>query len=208
MHISDLHIDIKTDEAEIKNLIKQLNAIECDIVVITGDILDCKVEKIEKKLLAFKNLQHKTYYISGNHDLVHGYDGLCNVMHQCNIELMDNRYKIIKYKEQDIVLAGLSDRFSKFFKIKRYEKELMQALSSINLPKIFIAHQPKDYKFAHKSQSDIFLCGHTHGGQIYPFNYLVRIVQPFVCGLYYDKNLAIYVNNGLGAWGIKYRFLV
>lgn len=129
-------------------------------------------------------------------------------MHKCNIELMDNRFKIIKYKGQNIVLAGLSDRFSKFFKIKRYEEEFTQLLKNMKLPKLFIAHQPKDYKYAYQSQSDIFLCGHTHGGQIYPFNYLVRLVQPFVSGLHYYESLAIYVNNGLGTWGIKYRFLL
>lgn len=208
LQISDLHIDTKTSIEEIKDLIHQLNQTVCDVLVITGDILDCNAKKIKEKLYLFKNLKHNSFYVSGNHDLVHGYNELNTLMKECNIQLLDNRYEIIKYKEQDIVLAGLSDKFSNLFKIQRHEKELTQEIKAINLPKIFIAHQPKDYKHAQNAQSDIFLCGHTHGGQIYPFNYLVRLIQPFVSGLYYHKNLTIYVNNGLGAWGIKYRFFV
>ena len=208
LQISDLHIDVKTSYEEIKNLIHQVNQTTCDMLVITGDILDCNVKKIKEKLYLFKNLKHNSFYVSGNHDLVHGYHELNTLMKKCNIQLLDNRYEIIKYKKQDIILAGLSDKFSNFFKIQRHEKELTQEIKKSNLPKIFLAHQPKDYIHAQNAQSDIFLCGHTHGGQIYPFNYLVRLVQPFVSGLYYHKNLAIYVNNGLGAWGIKYRFFV
>ena len=75
-----------------------------------------------------------------------------------------------------------------------------------NSPSIFISHQPKDYKIALNSNSNLFLCGHTHGGQIYPFHYLVKLVQPFLAGLFYKNKTAIYVNKGLGTWGVDFRF--
>jgi len=207
LHLSDLHINTKTTRQEIQALITQLNTLKCNIVVITGDIIDTKVRKIDSKLLLFKELKHTTYYISGNHDLVYGYKELNTLMQKCDITLLDNRYEILKYKDKEIVLAGLSDRFSKFFRIKRHEKELVNSIKDRNLPKLFIAHQPKDYKYALQSKSDLFLCGHTHGGQIYPFHYLVRLTQPFLHGLHIRQDLVIYVSRGIGAWGIKYRFL-
>jgi len=207
LHLSDLHVNTKTTTQEIQALIAQLNALTCNIVVITGDIIDTKVSKIETKLLLFKELKHTTYYISGNHDLVYGYKELNTLLQKCNITLLDNRYEFLKYKDEEIILAGLSDRFSKFFGMRRHEKELVNSIKDINLPKIFIAHQPKDYKYALKSNSGLFLCGHTHGGQIYPFHYLVRLMQPFLHGLHTRKSLTIYVSRGIGAWGIKYRFL-
>ena len=117
---------------------------------------------------------------------------------------MDNNCKKFVYKNEIIHIAGLPDRFSKFFKIKRDESKIKSFLE--NKPSIFISHQPKDYKIALISNADLFLCGHTHGGQIYPFHYLVKLVQPFLAGLFYKKNTAIYVNKGIGTWGIDFRY--
>lgn len=207
LHVSDLHVDKNTTMQEMKALIARLNSLTCDIVVISGDIIDTKVKKIEKKLSVFKELQHTSYYVSGNHDLVYGYKELHTLMQECGITLLDNRYEYIDFQDTKIMLIGLSDKFSKFFGIKRHEKELTESVKDVEIPKIFIAHQPKDYIYALNAKSDLFLCGHTHGGQIYPFNYLVKLVQPFIHGIHYVKNLTIYVNRGIGAWGIKYRFL-
>jgi predicted MPP superfamily phosphohydrolase len=208
LHISDLHIDTKTSNDELKELVASINAVSCDIVVITGDIIDCKAEKIEQKLLELRNIIHQSFYISGNHDLFHGLQRLQEIMQECNITFLDNAYTPLHYKDKKFILAGLSDKFSRFFHIERNESRLVKNLQNLQLPTIFIAHQPKDYIYAKESQSDLFLCGHTHGGQIYPFNYLVKIVQPFVSGLHIIDELSVFVSRGLGAWGIKYRFLI
>lgn len=207
INISDLHIDTNTPIDEIIYLINTLNHTKGDIVVITGDIIDCKIEKIEDKLVFFKDINKPTYFVSGNHDLVYGYKKLHEIFKKYNIISLDNRYEKIKIADKEILLWGLSDRFSKFFKIKRDEEKLIKKIKGFHLPKIFIAHQPKDYKYGLKTSSDLFLSGHTHGGQIYPFHYLVRLVQPFLSGLHYVKDMAIYVNSGIGSWGLKYRFL-
>lgn len=207
LHISDLHINTKTSIEEIQYLIETINKTDCDFVILSGDIIDCKIEKIKEKLALFKEIQKKTYFVSGNHDLVYGYKELHDIFKKFNIISLDNRFETLQYKNTEFILWGLSDRFSKFFKIDRDEKALVEKLKNKHLSKIFIAHQPKDYKYGLETNSDLFLSGHTHGGQIYPFGYLVRLVQPFVKGLHYVKDMAIYVNSGIGSWGIKYRFL-
>jgi uncharacterized protein len=207
LHISDLHIDRKTPNLEIKYLIDTINKTPCDFVIISGDVIDCKIEKIEDKLVFFKNINKKTYFVSGNHDLVYGYRKLHDIFKKYNLISLDNSFETLKYKDNEFILWGLSDKFSKFFKIKRDEKKLVNKIKDINLPKIFIAHQPKDYKYGVDTKSNLFLCGHTHGGQIYPFHYLVRVIQPFLRGVYHLKDMIIYVNSGIGSWGLKYRFL-
>ena len=112
--------------------------------------------------------------------------------------------EIVITKNVNIFFAGLPDRFSQFFGIKRDENKIKNYL--LNQPSIFISHQPKDYKIAVETKANLFLCGHTHGGQIYPFHYLVKLVQPFLSGIFYKQNTAIYVNKGLGTWGLKLRF--
>lgn len=206
LHLSDLHIDKKSSIKELYSLVDEINALDCHIVVITGDILGTKIKYIKEKLAVFKNLRHKTYYVSGNHDLVHGYMALRQMMQACDIICLDNTYEILTFKDQKFVLAGLGDRYSAFFRIKREVNALVKTLNALSYPVLFLAHQPKDYIYAYKAKSKLFLCGHTHAGQIYPFTYLVKLVQPYVSGFYNYKNMAIYVNNGLGTWGIDIRF--
>ncbi len=205
LHISDLHINKKTDLQSIKTLVKSLQNYKCDFVVITGDIIDCKAVFIKEQLSILNSLSktQKVFYISGNHDLFYGLKDLKHFLK--DFILLDNINTLIEYQNQRINLVGISDRFSKFFKIKRDEKKVLNLLDS-SLPTIFIAHQPKDYRLALKSATELFLCGHTHGGQIYPFHYLVRLVQPFLSGLHYIKDTAIYVNKGLGNWGLDFRY--
>ncbi|MFY4804990.1 metallophosphoesterase [Aliarcobacter butzleri] len=200
LHLSDLHINKKTSIEKILELVDFCNNLEFDFCVITGDIIDTKVKFIKKQLQILNFLKKEVFYISGNHDLFYGLEDLKKEL--TNFIFMDNKTMKINYKNEIIYLAGLPDRFSKFFKIKRKEKKIEEFLQ--NSPSIFISHQPKDYKIA--LNSNLFLCGHTHGGQIYPFHYLVRLVQPFLAGLFYKNKTAIYVNKGIGTWGVDFRF--
>ncbi|MFY4807620.1 metallophosphoesterase [Aliarcobacter butzleri] len=202
LHLSDLHINKKTSIEKILELINFCNNLEFDFCIITGDIIDTKVKFIKKQLEILNLLKKEVFYISGNHDLFYGLEDLKKEL--TNFIFMDNETLKINYKNEIIHLAGLPDRFSKFFKIKREEKIVEDFLK--NSPSIFISHQPKDYKIALNSNSNLFLCGHTHGGQIYPFHYLVKLVQPFLAGLFYKNKTAIYVNKGLGTWGVDFRF--
>lgn len=202
LHLSDLHINKKTSIEKILELVNFCNGLEFDFCIITGDIIDTKVKFIKKQLEILNLLKKEVFYISGNHDLFYGLEDLKKEL--TNFIFMDNETLKINYKNEIIHLAGLPDRFSKFFKIKREEKIIEDFLQ--NSPSIFISHQPKDYKIALNSNSNLFLCGHTHGGQIYPFHYLVKLVQPFLAGLFYKNKTAIYVNKGLGTWGVDFRF--
>ena len=202
LHLSDLHINKKTTISQIEELVLLCNKQTFDFLVITGDIIDTKVKFIKEKLQILNTLKGKVYYISGNHDLFYGLNDLKNEL--TNFIFMDNNCTVIIHKNEIIHLAGLPDRFSKFFKIKREEEKIKNYL--LNEPSIFISHQPKDYKIAVGSNANLFLCGHTHGGQIYPFHYFVRLVQPFLAGVFYKKNTAIYVNKGIGTWGVNFRY--
>ena len=203
LHLSDLHINKKTSKEDIKELVKLCNSCSASFIVITGDIIDCKVESIKEKLELLNGIEKKTYYISGNHDLFYGFKPLEKTLSK--LICLDNRVEVFEYEDIKIALGGLSDRFSKFFGIKREEKKVVESLESYE-NKILLAHQPKDYTFALKCRAKLFLCGHTHGGQIYPFHYVVRLFQPFLQGLIYKNKTAIYVNKGLGYWGVNFRF--
>ncbi len=203
LHLSDIHINKKTSKKSLQELVILCNSCKADFVVITGDIIDCHTKYITDKLQILNTIEKKVFYISGNHDLFYGFESLKPLLK--DFILLDNETYFFQYNNSKIALAGLSDRFSKFFKIKREESKVINFLKE-HKNSIFLAHQPKDYKFALQANAKLFLCGHTHGGQIYPFHYFVRLFQPFLAGLFYIKNTAIYVNKGLGYWGINFRY--
>lgn len=205
LHLSDLHINKKIDDKFLSELINICSYLDYDFTVITGDIIDCKVKYIKDKLAILNSLakERKVYFISGNHDIVYGLEDLKKEL--SNFIFIDNSLQKFDFKGNQISIVGLADRFSKFFKVYRDEKKVLNFLNS-NESTIFISHQPKDYKIALKTNTQLFLCGHTHGGQIFPFHYLVKLVQPFLSGLFYKDKMAIYVNKGLGTWGIDYRY--
>lgn len=202
LHLSDLHINKKTKVEDINNLVSFCNKLKYDFLALTGDIIDCKPDKIIPQLEAL-NLLKGVFYISGNHDLFYGIKKLKALL--SNFTFLDNKTTFIRYQNRDIALAGISDRFSKFFKIKREEKKVFEFLKN-NKDSILLAHQPKDYSLAVNSNTKLFLCGHTHGGQVFPFHYFVRLFQPFLAGIFYKKDTCIYVNKGLGTWGIDFRY--
>ncbi len=205
LHLSDLHINKKMSKESLIDLVDICIKLVYDFIVISGDIIDCKVKFLKEKLKILDTLStYKTvYYVSGNHDLVYGLKDLKRYLP--SFTFLDNKSKSFYFKGNEIHIIGLADRFSKFFRVKRDEKKVLNFLNKSAL-KILISHQPKDYTFAIKTNTQLFLCGHTHGGQIFPFHYLVKLIQPFLAGLFYINKTAIYVNKGLGTWGVNYRF--
>ena len=205
VQLSDLHITPNVDCRYIHSMVEQINEQKPDLVVFTGDILQSSAYKVQKQLEIFQGLHAKSYYVSGNHDIVYGAKNLQSVMQKNGVELLDNRVVHIDIQGAKLQLVGLSDRYSFMRGIKRETKELFASLQP-ELPTILLAHQPKDVRLIGESRVDLQLSGHTHGGQIYPFSLLVKFFQPYFSGLYQYKSTQLYVSNGIGYWGLQIRY--
>ena len=202
VQLSDVHIGGLIDKDFITSMVKQVNVLDTDIVVITGDLIDTKLSYIKEAVNELMNLKSKygTYFIVGNHEYFHGVKEIITYMNSIGIKVLENENVYIGEKEEGFYLAGVYDIIG--YRASYYEPDLKKALEGIeNAPTVLLAHQPK---FIHEvdNQVDLVLSGHTHGGQIFPFNYLVKIVQPYVRGLHqHDSRTQIYVNKGTGFWG-------
>ncbi len=205
IQLSDLHLTKKVDISYLDILVKKINEQKPDLVVFTGDILQTKALHIKRQIAAFKCLEAKTYFVSGNHDMIYGIKELQAVMNDNGIICLDNKIEKLKIRDFELQLVGLSDRYSFLRKIKRPIKELFSKLDP-NLPTILLAHQPKDIEHIGSYRIDVQLSGHTHGGQIYPFSLLIKLLQPYFSGLYIYKKTILYVSNGIGYWGLDLRY--
>ncbi len=118
------------------------------------------------------------------------------------ITVLNNENRKIKKGNDYFYLAGVSDPEGKRFG-NRHAADFKKALSGLenNRKKILLAHQPIAVQKASEFGTDLVLAGHTHGGQVWPFNYFVYLQQPYLKGFYGYKGTRLYVNQGTGCWG-------
>lgn len=212
VQISDLHIGGLIEENVVREIVQQVNALKPDFIVLTGDIIDTEVARVPKAMaeLARLNAPLGVYFVTGNHEYFHDIQPLLENLKSSGIRVLENEcVPLMKNNEAILNLAGVYDLFGR--RIGVLEPDLEQALKNRieSQPLILLAHQPK---FALEVQSlhrvDLILSGHTHGGQIFPFRFLVKLEQPYLAGLYqHSPTTQIYVNRGTGFWGPPMRIL-
>jgi len=207
VHLSDLHVNAKTPLPALEELVLNLNDLDIDMVALTGDLFDTNPARIRAQLERLSHIKHPVYFVSGNHDLLFTRKELAREIDMLGFTLLDNRFITLKRGDEALQLVGLSDAFSRYFGIKRDPKKLFSELDA-QIPSILLAHQPKDIRLAHTFPIDLQLSGHTHGGQIYPFGYVVRLFQPYLQGLHVKNKTQIFVTTGYGSWGFDFRFCV
>ena len=203
IQLSDIHIGGLIDEAFVKNIIERVNALKPDVVVITGDLVDIQMQYAKPILKHFEKLKttYGTYFIVGNHEYFHGVQNIIDEVKSLGITVLENENTYIGDKGMGFNLAGVYDVMG--YRTNSFVPDIDKALlnTSQDAPTILLAHQPR-YIEEVKKGVDLVLSGHTHGGQLYPFRFLVKLQQPYISGLHtHKKNLQIYVNKGTGFWG-------
>ncbi|MFA7083122.1 MAG: metallophosphoesterase [Arcobacteraceae bacterium] len=203
VQLSDVHIGGLIDKKFIASLVEKINAQNCDAVVITGDLIDTDIKYAKD---AIDELQHikstyGTFFAVGNHEYFHNIEVLIKYLTRIGIKVLENESVYIGEENQGFNLAGVYDVFGYTF--EKFQPDINKALEQIdtNSATVLLAHQPK-YIHEVPNSVDLVLSGHTHGGQLVPFNFLVKLVQPYLKGLHqHNEHTQIYVNKGTGFWG-------
>ena len=202
--LSDVHIGGIIDAAFIRSLTAKVNALKVDAVVITGDLVDIKIPHAMAALKELQNLKstYGTFFIAGNHEYFHNLQEIIDTLKSLGIRVLENESVYIGEEKAGFNLAGVYDVFG--YRTRSYMPEIRDALAHTcqESPTVLLAHQPRYVEEVAGNRVDLMLCGHTHGGQIYPFRALVKLQQPYIAGLYrHDDKLQVYVNKGTGFWG-------
>ncbi|QSZ40680.1 metallophosphoesterase [Sulfurimonas aquatica] len=202
IQLSDIHIGGLIDKNFINILVKRVNATNPDLVVITGDLVDIEISKAQAAMDELKKLDSKygTFFIVGNHEYFHNIEKIIQSVKSIGIRVLENENVYIGKENEGFNLAGVYDVFG--YRSLTFIPDLESALKGKkDAPTVLLAHQPK-YIDEVQEGVDLMLSGHTHGGQLYPFRFLVKVVQPYISGLHqHNENLQIYVNKGTGFWG-------
>lgn len=192
--ISDVHIGSNSPK-RLEKIIPMINKLNPKFLLIGGDLIDSSSFKIED-LSSMIKIKCPIYFVTGNHEYyIQNFQHHLDNFHKYNIRILNNEAVI----HEGINLIGINDNLT-----IEQKKTIYIDLSKKNKFNLLAVHQPSLWKLV-KNDVDLMLSGHTHNGQIFPFNLLVKIKFPQIYGLYQEKNNKLYVSSGISTWGPKIR---
>jgi uncharacterized protein len=209
VQISDIHVGPTIKQGYLSRIVDRVNALEADLIAITGDLVDGRVSELASHTqpLATLSARHGSFFVTGNHEYYSGALDWIAELQRLGVQVLLNEHVQLSHDGATLVLAGVTDYTAGgFYAHHQSDPHAAIAGAPQHAPKILLAHQPLSAKAAESAGFDLQLSGHTHGGQFWPWKYLVPLQQPYVAGLHRLKDLWVYVNRGTGYWGPPNRF--
>ncbi len=204
VQLTDMHVGPTIGRNFVEDIVSKVNGLNADIVAITGDLIDGSVEELGDAVRPLGRIRSKlgTYFVTGNHEYYSGADDWLAFLFEIGLRPLRNEHVELGVNGASIHVAGVDDWTAHQFG-NGHGADMTRALQGRDdtKPVVLLAHQPVHFDQAREHGVDLQISGHTHGGQIFPFGFLTRLVQPFVSGLHKRGDSQIYVSSGTGYWG-------
>lgn len=201
--VSDIHLGPLAGRAHTERIVAMINQTEPDLVAIVGDLVDGTVEELGSAAEPLRDLVSKegTFFVTGNHEyFVDDTGSWLRELERLGVQPLRNENTPIRRGAATFDLVGVNDIAGEQ---DSSPPDFDRALSGVDgsRPTILLAHQPVQVTQAVERGMDLQLSGHTHGGQMWPFHYIVSAAQPSLAGLSTVEGTQLYVTRGAGFWG-------
>ncbi len=200
---SDVHLGTTIEKRHLSIMVRKVNALKPDIILIPGDIIDEDIAPVINNNVGeiLKQLQARygVYAVTGNHEYIGGVTAAKKYLAGHSVELLNDTALLI---EDSFYVVGREDLTMKQFTDGK-RKELSEIMMNLDRskPVILMDHQPFKLEIAEQNGVDLQLSGHTHHGQLWPFNYITKLVYELSWGYKKKGNTHYYVSSGIGGWG-------
>lgn len=203
--ISDIHVGPTIKHGYLDAIVDKVNRLNPHIVAVTGDLVDGSVKKLARHTQPLSRLKsaYGSYFVTGNHEYYSGAHGWIDELRRLGVQVLLNEHVLVHHEGASVLIAGVTDYTAHYFdpQHKSCPHTALNGAPEQVGTKLLLAHQPRSAMAAADAGFDLQLSGHTHGGQFLPWNFFVRLQQPFTAGLNRFKNLWVYTSRGTGYWG-------
>jgi len=200
VEISDLHLGTMTSQRWLTRLVKRVNDMRPDLLVIVGDTVDANTERSEtfRPILEGFHAPLGVWAVTGNHEYYAGVERSVRFLGASGLTVLRDHWAEVA---PGLVLAGVDDLTARRqFGVK--DRPVEKALA--NRPPgatILLNHSPWQADVAAAAGVGLMLSGHTHNGQLWPFGHLVRLSYPLLGGRYEVGGMPVIVCRGTSTWG-------
>jgi predicted MPP superfamily phosphohydrolase len=200
---SDIHLGTLICKSRLERIVERINSLNPDLVLLPGDVVDEDLGPVIRQNLGetLRTIKSRlgVVAITGNHEYIGGVEEACRYLSDHGITVLRDSWVEI---EKGIVIVGREDLSSRQLAGKRRKplEELMADVDKNSLA-ILMDHQPFRLEDAEKNGVDLQLSGHTHHGQLWPFNFITKKVYEVSWGYKKKGNTHFYVSSGVGTWG-------
>jgi len=205
VQLTDIHVGPTIGRGFVEEIVRRANALEPDLIAITGDLVDGSVSHLAQAIepLAALRAPHGVFFVTGNHEYFSDAEAWANELNRLGIRVLRNERVAIGNATSSFDLAGVDDPSAEHHGGPSSRDALARALEGRDAARelVLLAHQPRTLLDAEPFGVGLQISGHTHGGQIWPFNFVVHLQQPYVAGLHRRGSAQIYVSRGTGYWG-------
>ncbi|NTE85823.1 metallophosphoesterase [Agrobacterium rubi] len=203
VQLTDLHISRLFSADWANSVVEKTNALNPDLIVITGDLIDGSIQARSGDIAPLANLRARdgVITVAGNHEYFFGYEEWMKYYQGLNMTTLINGHTVLDRNGEKLVIAGVTDLSSS--RTPFPQPDIAAALRGApeQAPIILLDHQPKEAARNAKMGVALQLSGHTHGGMVLGLHKLVaRANNGFVSGFYQVGSMQLYVNNGTALW--------
>jgi hypothetical protein len=204
-HLTDTHLGHFRGARNLQRIVTEINKQQVDVVFFTGDLLDSTIQLKAESMAPLKNLNAPVFFIEGNHDQYTGVEAIKNYLKSIGVNVLSN--EITHWKELQII--GLNhmaaDSNTNDIHASSARATVQSVLSKLpidaNKPTVLLHHGPSGIKYANQAGVNLYLAGHTHGGQMWPATFFAKLMFEYNRGLHDYKGTKIYVCQGTGTFG-------
>jgi predicted MPP superfamily phosphohydrolase len=201
VQITDVHVGPMLHRGWVEGVVERVRALGADAIAITGDLVDGTVAELREHVAPLARLAEAprgAFFVTGNHEYYSGVNEWLRHLPTLGIRPLSNERVELA---PGLDLAGIHDPTGRG--TPGHAPDLDRALEGRDpeRPLVLLAHQPRQFAEAVQKGVSLTLSGHTHGGQIWPFSWIVALVQPYLAGLHRDGDSQLYVSRGTGFWG-------
>ncbi|WP_246239629.1 metallophosphoesterase [Acrocarpospora corrugata] len=202
--VSDIHLGPLTGIKHTERIVRMINGLEADLVAIVGDLVDGTVAELGPIARPLQNLESRygSYFVTGNHEYytANGPQEWIDELNILGVRSLRNERVEIQHAGGTLDLAGVNDINGTPIDDGPNMADALSGRDTTR-PVVLLSHQPVQVYDTAGYGVDLQLSGHTHGGQMVPFNLIVPLQQPIVQGLGVVDGTQVYVTRGAGFWG-------